>query len=443
MRITYTVTNRISRESLFIESLPEDIVIQFTAVTPNLVQVTEITFPTSNLFRMTDNERYIIQKFLHQNISELPTIFYQRNPLFFGLQPIQARCIDAAIFIANDFKQTFLNKHHINDVIGRGTIAFTVSDRSNYGFLAIENLPEDISIYFTPGPHNTAQITAIKFPTQYSYSFCTISQREKILDKYLNKYLHELTISYYQRHISFFGPTTIHTKCMDTAMCIASEFKKLFQEETIVIYKKEGGLITASSTSDERLFEEYAALPQEHKTFDAGTEEAINLRSLLAILPHFSLNNAGHIDVASEDGCGWLDYIEVDEFYRGRGIGSCLVKLAIRYLGLNCISCVKEARQYQYCLTELGEALVVSCIKKGIITGDMCYFSTLSTYRSTVNILEEDEEDDDPGLDSRDIIEALSAVKQLDAAMPTVTHNNDDDDDDDDSSELSAASLSY
>lgn len=437
MRITYTVTNRISRESLFIENLPEDITIQFTVLAHNLVQVTEITFPTSNLFSIANYKNYIIQKYLYQHISEFPIIFYQRNPLFFGLQPIQARCIDAAMFIANDFKHTFLNMRDVSDLMGRGTIAFTVSDRADHGSLVIENLPEDISIYFTPGPQNTAQITAIKFPTQYSYPFRTISQREKILDEYLNKYLHELANSYYQRHISFFGPTTIHTKCIDTAMFIASEFKKLFQEEDIIIYQEKGGLITASSTSDERLFEEYAALPQELKTFDAGTEEAINLRSLLAILPHFSLNNVGHIDVASEDGCEWLDYIEVDKFYRGRGIGSCLVKLAIRYLDLNCIPCVKEAQQYQYCLTELGEALVASCIKKGIITGDMCYFSTLSKYRSTVDILEEGEEDDDPGLDSGDIIEALSAAKQLGAAMPTVNPNNDD------SSDFSATSLSY
>lgn len=99
---------------------------------------------------------------------------------------------------------------------------------------------------------------------------------------------------------------------------------------------------------------------------------------------------------------GYLSEIEVDELYRNRGIGTKLVELAIKHLMLEKIACVKEHENYHYCLTLKGEHLIASCIRKGIVTEEMCVLPPHP------DLLEDDvNEDEDPELVSIIIQEAL------------------------------------
>ena len=73
----------------------------------------------------------------------------------------------------------------------------------------------------------------------------------------------------------------------------------------------------------------------------------------------------------SED--GWLNHVAVSDRYQKMGIGTRLVQLAVNHLNLRRIPCVTENDDYEYSLSAAGEQLVLSCIKQGIITENMCF----------------------------------------------------------------------
>jgi hypothetical protein len=106
------------------------------------------------------------------------------------------------------------------------------------------------------------------------------------------------------------------------------------------------------------------------------------------------LKNIGHIAVAEQQ---WLDHIEVDAHYRRVGIGTNLIRLAIDYLELNSIACVRENDAYEYSLTEAGERLIAHCtqVDPPIVTPNMCVFSG--------QVPLTDEASGDPGLDCHTI----------------------------------------
>jgi GNAT superfamily N-acetyltransferase len=106
------------------------------------------------------------------------------------------------------------------------------------------------------------------------------------------------------------------------------------------------------------------------------------------------LENIGHIAVADQQ---WLEHIEVNPPYRGIGIGTNLVRLAIDHLELNAIACVREHEAYEYSLTPAGEGLIAHCTQTNpaIVTQNMCFFSG--------HVPLTDEASGDPGLDCHTI----------------------------------------
>lgn len=85
------------------------------------------------------------------------------------------------------------------------------------------------------------------------------------------------------------------------------------------------------------------------------------------------LAEVGYVSVSKKK---WLDHIEVTpDKYKKHGIGTQLIKLAIDELGLKHIACVQESDSYKYSLTEEGQILIYSCVKKGIVSPSMCFFS--------------------------------------------------------------------
>lgn len=95
----------------------------------------------------------------------------------------------------------------------------------------------------------------------------------------------------------------------------------------------------------------------------------------------------------------WLDEIEISNSrYHRKGIATALVRLAIEDLGLNAIGCERHVMgetTAEFSLTEYGEALIASCIDKGIVTGNMCYHVQPSSRISW--LLEVDVEASDDG----------------------------------------------
>ena len=110
------------------------------------------------------------------------------------------------------------------------------------------------------------------------------------------------------------------------------------------------------------------------------------------------LERVGSVEIDNDE--GWLRYIEVDENYRRMGIGSTLIRLAIKYTELKSIACVKEDEAYEYDLTEDGERLIAYCVEEGIIPANMCYFA------HEVPLSEEDASSD-PGMSSVMVMNAI------------------------------------
>jgi GNAT superfamily N-acetyltransferase len=109
----------------------------------------------------------------------------------------------------------------------------------------------------------------------------------------------------------------------------------------------------------------------------------------------------GHITIAIEDSDTWLDHIEVLKTYQGNGIGTNLVNLAIQHLNVTHIACVMESGEYTYELTGAGEKLIASCIRKNIVTENMCVFS------GDDRLLLTGDTSDDPGYNSEIVRAAL------------------------------------
>jgi GNAT superfamily N-acetyltransferase len=134
--------------------------------------------------------------------------------------------------------------------------------------------------------------------------------------------------------------------------------------------------------SDEEIYEDFEDIISDENEFDPPQK-------------------IGHITVADEDSEIWLDHVEVDNAYQGNGIGTHLVRLAIDYLHLTHVACVKENGNYTYDLTVAGERLIAGCIKKGIVSENMCIFSGDERLRL------ESATSDDPGYNSVIVGEVL------------------------------------
>jgi len=136
-----------------------------------------------------------------------------------------------------------------------------------------------------------------------------------------------------------------------------------------------------------------------------------------AILDECS-NSIGEINVDN----GWLANISVHYAYQGEGIGSNLVRLAIKYLDLLYVPCVQIHGSYEYSLTPEGERLVASCIRKGIIDPTMCYFS-----REDPSLLDDDVNfSDDPRYDSHIIRDTLPSPIDTDYNQDPFDNYNED-----------------
>lgn len=93
----------------------------------------------------------------------------------------------------------------------------------------------------------------------------------------------------------------------------------------------------------------------------------------------------------------YLEHISVEPPYRGMGIGTHLIHLAISHLKLHHIVCLQEQKAAQYCLTIEGERLIASCLNKGIVKPRMCIL--------------QDSTDEGPGLVSPLIVKTLDHIK--------------------------------
>jgi hypothetical protein len=93
-----------------------------------------------------------------------------------------------------------------------------------------------------------------------------------------------------------------------------------------------------------------------------------------------------------------------------------MIQYAINHLKLQQIACVTVSDVYQYSLTSDGERLIASCLRRKIITPDMCFFSTLSDVNPAGSeILSGD--GDDPGYNSGIVMGAV-ALLDASAAIP-------------------------
>jgi ribosomal protein S18 acetylase RimI-like enzyme len=94
------------------------------------------------------------------------------------------------------------------------------------------------------------------------------------------------------------------------------------------------------------------------------------------ITEEYTERNIASLVVAhDDDGNCRLLYVEVNKKHQRKGIGSAMMSLAKNYLGLDYIECIQESSESgDYSLTPNGEMLIASCIKKGIVTRDMCHF---------------------------------------------------------------------
>jgi GNAT superfamily N-acetyltransferase len=89
--------------------------------------------------------------------------------------------------------------------------------------------------------------------------------------------------------------------------------------------------------------------------------------------------HVGDLELATrEKGEIWLYQVHVNQEYQQQGIGTNLIKFS-KDLELEKINCVQHTfHGDDFSLTTEGDILIASCIRKGIITPDMCVFDCSS-----------------------------------------------------------------
>ncbi len=227
--------------------------------------------------------------------------------------------------------------------------------------------PMTISFYFDPF-HNLIKVLDIHFTSSV---FLWNSIKEQIIDKFKNAYISQFQFPIYNRGMFFFGQSDedkIRYRCIDFACFIAKEYERHYLNSQNIIY--------------------YFVNPAKDSVTACVKLSQIDINHFNEPISNQEYYTVGELKTCeTEDGLRWLDYCDVDDDFKAQVSKKTMLRLAINFLDLNAIPCVKKSNAYRFYLTDEEEQLIEECLLNGIIYCEMCYFSINSQYRSAHSIL--------------------------------------------------------
>lgn len=233
---------------------------------------------------------------------------------------------------------------------------------------------EPISMQFWLNPNtNLLEILNIQF---ISPEFVWNSVSDKLIEEWEGMHVMQFQFPTYNREMFFFKLTDedkIKYQCIDAACFFAREYGKRLNNQRIIYY----------------------FMDEAENTINACIKRSqLNCDQINRLIIHDEYYLIGQLKVTqTHDELSWLDYLDIEADYQDEISKETMIKLAVEHLNLNAIPCVKYAEAYRFYLTEEEEQLMVNCLIKNIITCEMCYFSTNSSYQSAPSILSDDATD--------------------------------------------------